>query len=419
MLKPERTFMKRNTKVAVSGIAGVALLASLAACGSAGGQEDDTIEIWYRPGSLPSAAVDGVEAQFPDVKIKLVETPDVDTKLTSALRSGSGVPDVAVALLSQYTNVTDKFADVNEYGFEDAAGDYLDWKLEMGQDEDGRQIGVPIDIGPFGFFYRADVFEQAGLPTDPDDVGELVADWDGYRSVAEKVKASTGSYLCDAPSAAYVAQRLQAGYYYATDDGQYAPDEQINRDAFLSAFGLGEAGLCLNVELWTPEWSAGIAQNQLTGWVGPSYVAASMTSAGGDGAGQWRVTTPPGGPASQFGSFLSVFESSNDPQTAVDIARWLTNAENQAAGYADDSLFPSTPASYDMPEMTEPDEFYGGQVPAEVLGQVAEASPRLVIIPQSDKAAAAFGSVLDQTVASGGDAEEAYSSGLEQAEALG
>lgn len=407
--------MKAHSKVLAAGVVGATLLAALTGCGAGGGGGDDTIEIWYRPGSLPAASIEGVKEQFPDVNIKLVETPDVDTKLTAALRAGNGIPDIAVALLSQYTSVYDRFVDVNEYGFDDVAGDYLEWKLQMGQDPDGRQIGVPIDIGPLGFFYRADIFEQAGLPTDPAEVGALVADWDGYRQVAEAVTETTGSFVCDAANSHYVADRLAQGYYFATDDGEYDPDNQINHDAFVSAVEFGQDDLCANLVLWTPEWSAGVAQNQLTGWVGPSYVAGQMTGAGGDGAGQWRVATPPGGAASQFGSFLSVFEASNDPETATEIAEWLTNPENQAAGYADNSLFPSTPASFEMPEMTQPEEFYGGQVPSEVLGQVAEAAPRLVIIPQSDKAAALFADAITEAVLAGTDAEEAYQAALEKA----
>lgn len=410
--------MKTHSKALAAGVVATALVASLAACSGAGGSTDDTIEIWYRPGSLPTASIEGVKAEFPEAKIKLVETPDVDTKLTAALRAGKGIPDIAVALLSQYTSVYNKFVDVNEYGFEDVADDYLDWKLQMGQDGEGRQVGVPIDIGPFGFFYRADVFEQAGLPTDPAEVGALVADWDGYREVAQTVKDATGTTVCDNANSHYLADRLAQGYYFATEDGEFDPDTEINHDAFISAVEFGQDDLCTNVALWTPEWSAAVAQNQLTGWVGPSYVAGAMTAAEGDGAGQWRVSTPPGGAASQFGSFLSVFESSSDPELATQIAEWLTNPENQAAGYADNSLFPSTPASFDMPEMTQPDEFYGGQVTSEILGQVATDAPRLVIIPQSDKAAALFGDAIIEAVNAGTDAEDAYQTALEKAQDL-
>ena len=37
--------------------------------------------------------------------------------------------------------------------------------------------------------YRTDVFEAAGLPTDPDEVAELIPTWDQFIEVGEQVLA--------------------------------------------------------------------------------------------------------------------------------------------------------------------------------------------------------------------------------------
>ncbi|GAF20371.1 sugar binding secreted protein [Bacillus sp. JCM 19046] len=72
------------------------------------------------------------------------------------------------------------FYDLSEYGATDLEGDYLDWKWQQASSDDGSVIGIPTDIGPMAMAYRVDLFEEAGLPTDPDEVAEVMSTWDDY-----------------------------------------------------------------------------------------------------------------------------------------------------------------------------------------------------------------------------------------------
>ncbi|UFS58731.1 ABC transporter substrate-binding protein [Subtercola endophyticus] len=407
--------LRRFGALAVSG----ALLVTLAACsGSSGGSSSSNdIEIWYRPGSLPTASINGVQAQFPQANIKLVKTPDVDTKLQSALRTNSGIPDIAVANIFVLASASDKFANVDDYGFKDVADQYLGWKVTAAQDSTGRQIGIPIDIGPEGFFYRADKFAAAGLPTDPAQVSALVSTWDGYEATAKKLTDATGSFACDSAGASiYTPAVFAQGYYYYVDK-QPAPADPINKDAFTKAIAAGENGLCLNAEPYSTDWSAGIAQGTMAGFVGPAYEAALIPPAGGDGSGQWRVANAPGGPSAQQGSNISVFKASKNPTLATQIAEWMTNPTNQAAGYSADGLFPSTPSSYTMSQMQTPDPFYGGQVTSTLFASVAQAAPTVFQGPSSTVMQSAFSTALTDGITNKQSADDAFAAGLAKATA--
>ncbi|MFB7251209.1 extracellular solute-binding protein [Microbacterium sp. NPDC056234] len=409
---------KKHLRLAAT-VAAIALGASLAGC-SSGGSSEDSIIIWYRPGSLPDASVEGVKAQFPDADITLIQTPDVDTKLQAALRSNSGIPDMAVATLPLYASVFDKFLDVNEYGFEDVADEYVEWKVQ-GQQSDGRQVGIPIDIGPNGFVYRADIFESLGLPSEPDDVTAALSTWEGYEEIAKTVREEQGGYVCDVATSIYLHSMLSEGYALSTDDVQNPePDLEnpINQESFERALTIGQEDLCLGFGAYTQEWAAAVAQDTLVGYIGPAYVNAQLIAAGEPSAGNWRVAQAPAGFSSNFGSNLSVFKATKNPELATEIAIWLTNAENQAAGYETNGLFPSTIASYSMSELTQPEDFFGGQVTAEIFGQIAEQSPVAPRSPLSETQSAVFQEAINDAILSGTDPTEAFEAALKAAQDL-
>ena len=84
----------------------------------------------------------------------------------------------------------------------------------------------------------------------------------------------------------------------------------------------------------------------------------------------WRQRGPNDG-----GSFLSITKVCREPEQAFEIITWLMNPRNQTDSFVEASLFPTTPASYALPAMREPDPFFGDQITVDVFGPVAEKIP--------------------------------------------
>src|SRR3546814_20693581 len=59
-----------------------------------------------------------------------------------------------------------------------------DWSSDVCSSDLGKIIGYGTDIGPEAICYRSDLFEKAGLPTDREEVAELLggdsATWEDY-----------------------------------------------------------------------------------------------------------------------------------------------------------------------------------------------------------------------------------------------
>ncbi|MDX2939475.1 ABC transporter substrate-binding protein [Streptomyces ipomoeae] len=355
----------------------------LSACSSSGGTGSaDGLTLWYRPGSVPTSAIEGVQKQFPDVKLKLVKVPDLETKLKLALQTGTGAPDIAVIGndISSYASIETKFADLKSLGA-DPAKDYVTWKWANGTTPNGRVIGFPIDTGPQGLFYRTDLFAKAGLPTDPEKVSALVSTWDGYRTLAEKA-SKAGFKACDDASQVYNLHLQQKGQGYFTSSNKYIGDNALSREAFDYSAKLLTDGLCTKTTAYTTDWSSAVAQNKLGAFVGPVYEGPLISSAGSP-SGVWRVAQPPGGAGSSGGSFLSILSSAKDKKNAFAVVKWMMNAANQTSGYLKDGLFPSSLGALDDAKLTAAQPYYGGQKVGAVFAEVVKDSPTLYVAPQN------------------------------------
>ncbi len=106
------------------------------------------------------------------------------------MAAGTGGPDI-VGLndwVAELFPNKDKFVNLLDYGSDkELASTYLEWKWKQTITPDGKyQIALPMDTGPTAFFYRTDLFQQAGLPTDPNEVSAQIKSWDNYLEAGKK-----------------------------------------------------------------------------------------------------------------------------------------------------------------------------------------------------------------------------------------
>ena len=419
---------KVKSRILVSVVTLGLAAAALSACSAPSGGADSgaastsskgDITIWYRPGSLSTSAVKGVKTEFPNVKFSILATADVDTKVTAALRAGSGLPDITTGDPVVYAQVASKFVDLGKNGFtSEVAKGYVDWKVKLGQTPSGEQIGVPIDIGPEAFYYNAPAFEAAGLSSDPDAVGKLISTWDGYQKVAEAV-AATGKFACDDPS--YLFKYLtwsKSALFYKQSGGSliYDPVSSVAEDAFKKSMDFERAGLCANVQPYTPDWASSVSQGLTVGFINPPWVGAGLLSTTAPGqSGQWRVATAtPDGYSAEDGSQLVVPKTSANPKLATLIAIWLTNAKNSSSGFANNGLFPSTIASYSSDELTKGQDYFNGQQVGAILGSFAKKVPTLPKGPYTNGIDTVFQNEIVNAETSDVSAADAYKAALDK-----
>lgn len=327
-----------------------------------------------------SGVLDAFAKEYPDVQVEIVEyaPADVYQKLPLALQAGTGAPDISLVENSHLAQIvslgglTDMTAWVKPYLDKMNAYKWADAEL------DGKYYAMPWDSGPVVMYYRRDVFEAAGLPSDPDSVSDLVATWDDYFNVCKTIKEKTGS-ACFSNNKANNYGRLyemmlwQQGLGYYNDQGQVTVDSPENIATLESLKKFWDEDLTSDQLEWTDGWYAEMAADTsatpiatlveaawmgafLKGWIAPGT------------EGKWGVALMPAMAEGQVrgandgGSAFVIPEQSQNKEAAWALTEFLFGrVESQVAMFKSSDFFPSLEAAYADPVFTEPDAFFADQ----------------------------------------------------------
>lgn len=433
----------------------VIMVFTLAACGGGGGNGSGTAE---SPGGGSSSEETGntkegtestekIELSFwslgttnyedlakeytkehPNITFKFQNTSDQTAhhnNLTTALSAGSGAPDIfqlEIAFMERFINNQDKFYNLYDLGAKDLEGNYLEWKWKQATSVDGTfQLGLPTDIGPTVVYYRTDLAEQAGLPTDPDGFSAAIDSWDKFASVAKDFTSKTGKPFADLTDLVYNGVRDQSPdqIYFSKEDGSFIGDTnpQVRKAYDFTVKGIQE-GWIGNWILWSPEWQKAINDGDFGVMLGPAWIAGTIRNAK-DTAGKWQIAQLPEGAGNWGGSFLTLPKEGKHSKEAYEFISWVLNKENQLKSFKDSGLFPSIPAVYSEPSFTEEkDEFFGGQVISEAYAKSAERIKPVYYGPLHDQTDTIIKNALKNVLEKKADPQKEWESAMKQIKTL-
>ncbi|HKS47606.1 MAG TPA: extracellular solute-binding protein [Amycolatopsis sp.] len=403
-------------------IGGTAACSTSTSGGSGGGT--NSIDFWYWQDGLSEKVVDDAVKRFTSVSLKPQQIGgDFRQKLTTTMASGAFVPGITGIKgedFASFTPQADRFVNLLDHGADKLAGQYLSWKWKKGMTKDGKLIGFPIDIGPTAHFYRRDIFAKAGLPTDPDKVGAQMSTWDDYFAAGvELKKAVPTAHMVSEAWSVYNVAVSAAPARYIDENEHFIGDQDHIHTAWNYAIKAIRLGLDAKVQSGSTDWNAGLANGSLPSQTGAAWGAADIQSGAKNTSGNWGVALSPGGSGNIGGSFLAITKECSKPDVAFEIISWILSPENQARGFTDSALFPSTPATYAMPALTAPDPFFGGQVTIQVLGQAAQKIPVQYESPNDQAVSAPYQNELTNVESNGKDPDAAWADAITEAKKIG
>lgn len=263
---------------------------------------------------------------------------------------------------------------------QDAQGKFIDWTWDqVSFGEEGAAYAVPQDTGPMALFYRADLFEEAGIA--------VPTTWDEYAQAAEKIAAEGGKITnfstADINQFAGFAWQNGASWFSADDAGW---DVTITGDETLKVANywqdLLERDLVATYPAWTDEWNNAYNSSEVWTWVSAVWGANTIQDGAPDTAGQWAVAPMPqwdtAAPAAGNwgGSSIAVFSGTDYPYEAAQFATWLNTSEEALTMLADSAnIYPATTEGLTLPVLQEGVEFYGDQVIWDVFAEAANQVP--------------------------------------------
>lgn len=255
-----------------------------------------TLTYWGWDLSAP-ASVEAFEKLHPAITIDYVNagvaTPEYQ-KLRTALAAGSGVPDVVFmegAIISSFAQ-TDSLLDLTTMGAASLEADFV--PAAWGPVALGDQVlGLPVGANLVASFYRADLFQAAGITEPP-------TTWADFAAAAKALKETTGAAIANIP-ANDPSMLLNAFFQAGTQPFGWEPgsstvsihlnspemkevadywDDLLQSDYVSSVPGWGDAFYqAVNADNLAT-WQAGV-------WASPVLADSTTTS------GKWRVSSWP------------------------------------------------------------------------------------------------------------------------------
>ena len=323
----------------------------------------------------------------PEITVKIVSLQygDHHTAMTTALATGSGLPDV-MALDLRFVG---KFAESQgledllkpPYGAGALRDKFVRYTFPQATSASGALIAMPTDIGPGTLLYRKDLMDAAGISE-----AQLTGSWEGFIEAGKKLKASTGTYLL-ADSSDIRDIVLRAGL--KDGEGMYFDARGkvlVDSPRFVRAFELGlaarKAGIDAGAVAWSNEWTAGFKQNKVASQMMGAWLAGHLKNwLAPDTAGLWRSAGLPGGiTASYGGSFYAIPKKAANKAAAWEFIRFMTvDKQTQLESLRVLDSFPALIEAQTDPLIDEPIAFLGGQRARQLWRDIASKVPAIPV----------------------------------------
>ncbi|MGJ1428852.1 ABC transporter substrate-binding protein [Clavibacter sepedonicus] len=211
-----------RTSIRTAAVAAAAAAVLITTGCAPGAADDGPVELSYWAWAPDlDKVVDIWNQQNPDIQVTVNKQDGGDpavTKLLTAIKAGSGAPDLMQAEYQKIPTLVsaDAIADISEQGAGDLEGDFSAgvWSsVTLGGD---AVYAIPQDVAPMMLFYRADILAERGIA--------VPTTWDEYRAAADAVHAADPSQCLgtfsasDAGSFAGLAQQAGASWWSIDGD---------------------------------------------------------------------------------------------------------------------------------------------------------------------------------------------------------
>jgi cellobiose transport system substrate-binding protein len=360
-----RTAFRRTAFAAVAGL----LLAgpALAGCSSSSTPQaaDETGPITLTVNLFGDFGYKDLYAKYhethPNITIK-ENVADYNAHHKNALAhlvAGSGLADIEAIEIGQIAGFIPhaaKFVNFKDYG---VTGDqWTAQRTKTGSSADGKILfGVSTDTGGLALCYRPSLMKKAGLPDDPAALSAKLGTWDDYINVGKEFQAKIGDknvHWFDAASNVFNAIAAQAPQGSYDESGNVITDKNPAVKAAWDTTVKGIlAGESASLGAFTPEWNTGFQKGGFATITCPAWMMSYIKSNAKDTAGDWNIAKIPGtGGGNWGGSYLTVPKVGKHTKAAVDLAKWLTDPEQETWLFTNKGNLPADKDLWTKPEIT-------------------------------------------------------------------
>ena len=346
-----------------------------------------TIWAWNVAARALTEMADIFMQKYPKIKVNVQEFGGVQAyeKYGVVLASGKEIPDI-MQIESDYVQTftetyPQRFMDLRNYI--NIEGQVDPSKMSTSYDSEGRLVSIPWDSGPVAMFYRADMFQEAGI--DPNSIVTYDDFIKAGKQLQEKfpnVKMTGFPYSRD--DNLWRCLLVQNEVYFLNSKGEItiSSDKAVESISMLKRFI--DEGIAMNTVNWDSSIMANkngdIASYIIGGWWGGT-IKDQMPEM----KGKWKIMPMPAFTANGLrasslgGSDLSITATDPIKQAAAIefIKQTLMNVDNQIIMYEKYGLFPSYLPAYDDPRFLKSDDYFGDDYNS-ILANITKEIPQVI-----------------------------------------
>ena len=354
-------------------------------------ETETTIEVWawnvaaaHLRDTIPS-----FNEKYPKIKVNVTEfggPPALKQKLFVTLGGNGELPNVVQMEDIDTPLITEQyhqyFLDVKDQMPENWSNVVVASKISTSFDSTGKQVTMPFGIAPAALFYRADLFEKAGI-----DVNSIVT-WEDFIEAGKKLQAALpNTKMIGFPypqgfSAFIRATMLQQGKDYFDKDGKIS----IYSKEGIEAAKLMQRLVNENLSFDTTDWTGTIRASKTDDIATIPYGiwwGGTLKDQAPEMKGKWQVTYLPvlaeGQPrTSIWGGASGAIVNVGDPIKQTAALEFVKNAmmtiEGQLIAYKQYGLIPTYLPTYEDAKFLEADPYFGAGF-NELLAELVKAMP--------------------------------------------
>lgn len=381
-----------------------------------------TVWAWDVAAETLKLSIDKFHETYPNVEVVVEDfnSGDLYEKLTVGLVSkGSGMPDVVLmederipGYVNQFPN---GFLNLSEMGYEQHKNLFSESKLASVMHDD-YLVAAPWDIGPAVFFYRVDLFEEAGI------AAEKIVTWDDFLDAGILMKEKLGVKMLPIDIANYdgvfsmMMQQQGKSYLDENNKIELTSTEAIRSMKMIKKFY--DNDLILNNSGWNGIVTATVNGDVATIPYGAWYTGTIMDQAP-DLEGKWDIFYLPefseGSTryANVGGSSLLVSSYSENKNAAYAFTEFFTtDVDTQLLGFEKFGLFPSLQSTFSSPIFTTENKYFNNQPIFKEIADIVEDVPKVTTTKYNAQAAKIMANTQAEILLEGASIEKS----LEDAE---
>ena len=369
-----------------------------------------TISVWTWPNNdrTFAALLPTFNEAYPNITVNVQGFPTANdaylNNLQRAMLSNSG-PDVAMIEIGMMALLRERphWADLREAPFNagDLMDDFAPFTVQNVTLPDGKIVAMPKHTGPGGMFFRRDIFEEVGLPTDPAEVSALFADWDAFIAEGQKLVIPNERWVIGNGEEIVRAMMAQEGVSLFDIEGNLQFDHPVFRAGLEKVKEAADAGMISPFAAWTPEWQGAFQRGQLATVLYGNWFGGLLKRAyASDQSGQWAVASAPASNGNRSfnsgGDYIGVLETSQNKEAAWAFIHWLvTNDESLKQQFQNDDLYPAYTPAGEAEWLNFEDPYYAGQNVNEIFAPVQAELIPFILNPLDNVAMTAMRTAID------------------------